>query len=45
MLYCNHHKNKNKSAITNISDKLQNNISVMLSDEKTKNTIGHLLLH
>jgi len=34
------HKNKNKSAITNISDKLWDKITELLPDEKPKNTIG-----
>ena len=34
------HKNKNKSTITNISDKLWNIISSILPTEKPNNTIG-----
>jgi len=37
---CNCHKNKNKTAITNISDKLWDTISPILPDEKPNNTIG-----
>jgi transposase len=38
--YCNHHKNKNKSAITKISDELWDRISTILPKEKLNNTIG-----
>src|SRR4051812_40262904 len=38
--YCNHHKNKNKTAITNISDELWDRISTILPKEKSNNTIG-----
>ena len=37
---CTHHKNKNKPAITNISDKLWNIISSILPTEKPNKTIG-----
>jgi len=38
--YCNHHKNKNKTAITNISDELWDRISTILPKEKPYNKIG-----
>ena len=38
--YCNHHKNKNKTAITNISDELWDRISTILPKEKPNNKIG-----
>ena len=40
MSCCNCHKNKNKTAITNISDELWDTISPILPDEKPNNTIG-----
>ena len=36
----NHHKNKNKSTITKISDELWDKISTLLPTEKPNNTIG-----
>ncbi len=39
MSYCNRHKNKNKHTITKISNKLWNEISAILPDEKPNNTI------
>ena len=36
----NHNKNKNKSVVTKISDKLWDRISTMLPTEKPNNTIG-----
>ena len=36
----NNHKNKNKAAITKISDELWNRISIILPKEKPNNTIG-----
>ena len=38
---CNHHRNKNKSAIIKISDKLWDKIRKVLREEKQNNTIGH----
>jgi hypothetical protein len=44
--YCyNYYKNKNKSAITKISDKLWNIINIMPPKEKTDNTAGHSQNH
>lgn len=38
--YCTHNKNKNKDAITKISDELCDRISTLLPKEKPNNTIG-----
>jgi len=38
--YCNHNKNKNKAAITKISDELWNRISIILPKEKPNNKVG-----
>jgi transposase len=38
--YCNHNKNKNKTAITKISDELWNTISIILPKEKSNNKVG-----
>ena len=38
--YCNHHKNKNKTAITNILYELWDRKSTILPKEKPNNTIG-----
>jgi len=38
--YCNYNKNKNKTAITKISDKLWDRLSALLPKEKSNNTIG-----
>ena len=36
----NHHKDKNKAAITKISDELWNRISIILPKEKSNNKVG-----
>ena len=40
MPYFNHHKDKNKTAITKISEELWDRISALLPTEKPNNTIG-----
>jgi transposase len=40
----NYHKNKNKSAIIKVSDKLWDNIRAILPEEKPDNTIGRPII-